>query len=194
MRIEIGPGVDPQPGYTHFVDARSDIAEKLNKIGKFYHLDFARDGLVPTFGKNVADRILAIHMLEHVGQDKQDFFFHQAKQVLKPGGVLEVHVPNFDAIVKLYQTWKDRKDLDKMMDHMQVILFGAGEGWHDKHRIAYNWQMLEHRFIRNGFNNVRNLTTTKEDRHTKGWRWAQKEAEKHLGACPPVSLIVEGQK
>lgn len=198
LNIEIGPGEDPQPGYNAFVEVRKDLETMLRKRGTFHHMDFQRDGLNPNkggFENNTADRILAIHMLEHVGRDKQAFFFKQCKRVLKPGGVLEVHVPNLDFIVKAYEVWRVKGRTDLLLDNLQVALFGAGEGHFHKHRIAYNAPMLRWMFEKFGFRNVKNLTTQKKDRHTIGWEWVQTEYKRHFHKqCPPFSLIMEGTK
>jgi len=194
MKIEIGPGEDPQRGYDTFVEIRGDLRDMLSKKGRYHQLNFAEVGLKP-FQDNVAERILSIHMLEHLGQDRQDFFFENCYRVLRPGGVLEVHVPNLDAISMAYQAWKKKEEIQHLMDGLQVIMFGAGDGEFAKHRIAYNIHTISRAFMRNGFKAVVDKTTKKSDRHTKGWAWAQNQVSGILGVpCPPFSLIAEGVK
>ena len=186
-KLELGPGNDPTPGYDYYADVYP--ADCVTHV-----LDFDKDGLSP-FEDNSLDEILAIHFLEHLPQNRQKYFFNICRKKLKPGGKLEVHVPNLETIFRAYECWKNLNKLEHMMDGLQIMLFGSqNKDRYSMHKAAYNWQTLEKMFFDSKFKNVKNLTGIKRDRHTNGWKWAVEMVRNNGGVSPDFSLIVEGYK
>jgi len=187
MRLELGPGNDPSPGFDYYVD--------IAPLDHVTHvLDFAKQGL-QGFEDNSLDEILAIHFLEHLPQGKQSYFFAECKRKLKVGGKLVVHVPNLETIFRAYECFKNNNQYDALMTELQSMLFGVHNGdVYSVHKIAYNWQILEKMFHNHGYEPVRNLTGIKKDRHTVGWEWVTKYIRDAGGVTPEFSLIVEGKK
>src|SRR5688572_17975173 len=51
---------------------------------------------------NSADIIYSAHMLEYFDRDEASFILLAWRRVLKPGGILRIAVPDFEAMARLY--------------------------------------------------------------------------------------------
>lgn len=86
-RIELGSGPFPTPGYIHIdVDPR---APELDVLAPSHRLPFP-DGW--------ADEVRAVHILEHVDPPLIPATLGEWRRALRVGGVLDIHVPNGDAL------------------------------------------------------------------------------------------------
>lgn len=89
------------PGFVH-VDL-CDMPHIDHKSG-IDHLPFFADGSV--------DLIYCSHALEYFDRDKAREVLKEWHRVLAPGGVLRLAVPNFEALIKVYN---QTKELDRVL-------------------------------------------------------------------------------
>ncbi len=94
--LEIGPGT---------VDAKSVVfpgADTLDGVvgNPTYKASWGKTAL--PIESETYDRVFASHVLEHVPWYRVKFALTEAHRILKPGGELEIYVPDFEAIVRSY--------------------------------------------------------------------------------------------
>ena len=86
MKIEIGAGRKPTPGYVHVDAVQMD------------GVDVVDDGrLLSTFEADVADEIFAHWFLEHVARHEVAPMLKRWQRVLKPGGKIRLVTNNHEA-------------------------------------------------------------------------------------------------
>ena len=83
---------------------------------------------LPMFHSNFADLLYASHLLEHVSHKHALATLHEWVRILKPGGILRIAVPDFDALIHVYQA--QGNDIRKI----QKPLMGAQD-------YAFNFHM-----------------------------------------------------
>lgn len=145
------------------------------------------------FENNSVDLIYCSHALEYFSKTEAEQVVGEWARVLKPGAMLRLAVPNFDALVTVYQMTGDlSKVLGPLYGEMEIqstegpqILF---------HKTAYNFESLRAVLELAGFGNV------------KKYRWQDsihKDYDDHSQAYFPhmdkengllVSLNVECEK
>jgi predicted SAM-dependent methyltransferase len=54
------------------------------------------------FHDDTVDAIYSSHTMEHISQDAVDFFFVDAKRILKPGAIMRISVPNTDLAINAF--------------------------------------------------------------------------------------------
>jgi predicted SAM-dependent methyltransferase len=178
-RIEIGGGPFPRPGYLH-VDVDADAR----------HLEAQAVAWALPFPSDWADEVLAIHALEHVHPRLLQRTLREWHRVLRPGGVVRVHVPNSPALMKAYLAAED--DARRWM--MSGALLGMYCGpdlrgpedlpTESDHQILFDRALLHTALEDAGFVALTDLTETVTDRHTEAWS----------EVVSRYSLVAEGRK
>jgi predicted SAM-dependent methyltransferase len=106
------------------------------------------------FEKNSAIEIYACHVLEHFCHDDVPRVLKRWYDVLQPGGVLRVSVPDIDRIVKIYlDNWQ----------HFQTpgnspwigLIYGGQSSQYDYHKTGFNFCWLKHILEGSGFSDCR---------------------------------------
>lgn len=92
IKLEIGCGYNPQPGFEH-LDVR-----KLPHVE--YVCDFAQEPL--PFEANTLEEILSNHSIEHISFRKLPFVLGEWFRTLKPGGRVFLRTPDLEFICKTY--------------------------------------------------------------------------------------------
>lgn len=87
------------------------------------------------FDDGVADEIYACHILEHINRHKVHSVLKEWIRVLKPGGILRIAVPNFEAIVEHYQ---EHRDLSVLMG----LLYGGQDSELNYHYVAFDFHLM----------------------------------------------------
>lgn len=113
------------------------------------------------------DFIFAAHVLEHVPWFKAEDALKEALRVLKPGGKIEIWVPNFQYLVDQYKNrqcgdpWRKHNPDDNPMTWLNGRLFtyGPAPNWH---LAAYDFAYLIYRLVNSGFENVMRLDRVNE--------------------------------
>lgn len=106
--------------------------------------------------------------------------------MLKPGGVLRLSVPDFDAIITRYEA------SGRQMEPILSVLLGSQSHPHDVHRSAFNSAWLDRKLREAGFREVRPWAPADADDHDFD-DWAERTAEID-GRPVPISLNLEGVK
>lgn len=175
LRVEIGAGTHPTPGYVH-VDA--------NRRSR--HLEHvARAGRLPFADGTVAE-ILAVHILEHVHPSRVDATLREWRRVLRPGGFVQIHVPNAATVFPAFLN----ASADQKWTLMVGIFGDTSVPWVDddttldvdRHQAVYDFGLLEHVLLGAGFDKAEDLSAEITDRHTAGWS--------DLGLVDRISLVV----
>lgn len=97
------------------------------------------------FDDNAAVRIESYHVIEHLGRHEAVRAVREWYRVLKPGGVLVIECPDFDATCREY--------LDGKADRIDNI-FGLQRFEGDSHRFGYNFARLQRLLTDCGFQSV----------------------------------------
>jgi len=96
IKLHLGCGKVKIPGFIHI-----DFAD-------YDHIDFKQSiGNLKQFSDNSVDLIYCCHAFEYFARDIADFVLQEWRRVLKPGGILRLAVPDFEAICKVYQKYGD---------------------------------------------------------------------------------------
>jgi predicted SAM-dependent methyltransferase len=167
MKIEIGAGTKPTPGYVH-VDA-----VVMDEV------DVVDDGrTLRTFADSVAEEIYAHWFLEHVARHEVRPMLEQWKRVLIPGGKIRVVTNNHEAhnrcLAEGQITWREWSYL------IYAVEGKRGYTVWDIHKCAWNEELLRQILERRGFVEVE-VTA----------QWKCRENDGRL-KCP--ALIAEGYK
>lgn len=181
LRIEIGGGRFPTPGYVHVdVDRRA------------LHLEYVAPAWKLPFVDHAAAEILAVHVLEHVHPGRVGTTLREWYRVLKPHGVLQVHVPNAPEIVNAFgsvtpsEKWALVAAFFGMYRDATVSSPDELDPRRDlpDHQAMYDLDLLRDVLFRAGFSTVEDVTDEVVDRHTLGW----------AALVPRLSLVVRARK
>jgi predicted SAM-dependent methyltransferase len=129
MKIEIGSGTKPRPGYVHVDTVAHDT------------VDVVDDGrTLATFEAGVADEIFAHWFLEHVARHEVAPMLARWMTVLRPGGVLGLVTNNHEAhnhcLASGAITWQEWSYLIYAVENKR------GYNVWDVHKCAWNAELL----------------------------------------------------
>lgn len=164
IKLNLGAGATELPGYIN-VDRKTG-GEVFPLSVDHWDESRAMTGRIPD---QSVDEIYASHVLEHFGHRQTLDVVKEWVRVLKPGGVLKVAVPNFDAIIHYYQTGTDER--------AEAYLMGGHVDADDRHGAIFNERKLRELFKLAGLTGV------------KRWKSEIKDC-----ASLPVSLNLMGVK
>lgn len=175
-RLEIGPGDRPLPGF-----------ETLNLVDDgFSSLVMDASHRLP-IGDDTYDLIYASHVLEHIAWYKTDSVLQEWLRILKPGGTVEIWVPDglkiCEALVAFERTGVDNTGLDgwyRLNPSRDPCLWAAGRiftyGDETGDRNHPNWhcalftpRYLQRALSRAGFREVHLLDRAQVRGYDHGW-------------------------
>lgn len=128
------------------------------------HIQYSKHGIdkLEMFEDNSADLIYCVGSFEYFDREEAPMVLKEWLRVLKPGGVLRLSVPDFEALVKVYQETGELKRMlgpifgrwpvkgtDKIVYHKTVYDFNSlktlleENNFVDVHR--YRWQDTIHK-------------------------------------------------
>lgn len=141
MKLHLGCGKRYIPGFLHI-----DLAN-------FPHIDYRRNvGDLSIFPANHVDLIYASHVLEYFDRQEAVGVLKEWFRVLKPGGTLRLAVPDFEALIKVYEM--DR-DLHKILGPLYGRLIVSGESnTIFYHKTVYDFDSLKTLLESVGFTDV----------------------------------------
>lgn len=163
LRIEIGSGEYPTPGYVH-VDA--------NRWGRQVEHVSAASAL--SFADASAEELLAVHILEHVHASSVLTTLREWRRVLRPGGFAQIHVPDAAMVFAAYldsppaSKWTVMIPIFGMTSHARQGRPGAVDL--ERHHVIYDFPLLERVLLDAGFDRVEDVSADVTDRHIEGWR------------------------
>jgi len=181
LRVELGGGPFPSPGYVHVdLDWR---ARHLEHRAPVWDLPF-REGDV--------DELLAVHVLEHVHPSQIARTLGEWSRVIRPGGLLEIHVPNGPAV---FEAFVHGPTATKWA--LMTAFFGYGTGprtvtsssdimlsQKPDHKVIFDFPLLAEVLHDSGFYDVEDFSETIIDRHTEAWE----------DVLPHMSLVVRARR
>ena len=141
-RANLGCGRYPLPGYIN-VDTRA--MPWIDRQGSLF--SYLRE-----VSASSLDSIHLAHVLEHLTYDEVGEFLELATFALRPGGLLEVAVPNMDAVMRMQKDDALADELKQLV--VQSTLWG-GRGYHDNyHMYAYSPESLSARLKAYNFEGI----------------------------------------
>jgi radical SAM superfamily enzyme YgiQ (UPF0313 family)/ubiquinone/menaquinone biosynthesis C-methylase UbiE len=151
MKIEIGCGEAPRPGYLH-IDIRQ--LPGVDIVAPAWDLPFDNSSVSAVYSR---------HVLEHFVKADGEKALREWLRVLQPGGELHLIVPNID--FHLHQ-W-----LEGDQEWAMAGFWGWQKHEHDVHKWGYTWNTLSTSLRKVGYREIQNLT---------GQPYSQEKDEKHL--------------
>jgi len=137
MKLHLGCGNKILKGYVN-VDIRPetgcDVIDDVELLDKF------KD--------NSADEIYACHVLEHFGRHEYMFVLQRWFDVLKPGGLIRISVPDLEAV--FYQYANKNFSLSQLMG----FIYGGQTYNENYHYVGFDFNTLKEDLELIGFRNI----------------------------------------
>jgi predicted SAM-dependent methyltransferase len=133
MKLHLGCGTKHIEGYIN-IDIRY-----LPGVDEVNNVKFLRN-----YKSNSVTEIYASHVLEHFGRWEYKNVLKRWFEILEPGGVLKLAVPDFESITDYYNRTKDLKSLIGMM-------YGGQDYDENFHHIIFDFNTLSKDLIEIGF-------------------------------------------
>jgi SAM-dependent methyltransferase len=138
-RLHLGCGNIKLPGFCN-VDALETIAvDVIDDIRKLHR-----------FPNGSVQEIYACHVLEHFGHDEIQPILSRWLQILQPGGVLRISVPDIDRIVRIYH--KNFKHFHTKGHSPWIgLIYGGQSTPYDYHKTGFNACWLSYQLEQCGY-------------------------------------------
>ena len=163
IKLNLGCASRLLPGYINIdMDSIEDIKKRYPNIEIFNNSEIKflqSSALSLPFEDSSVDEVRADALLEHFSFLEEPKFFYETKRVLKPGGILQFSVPDFEYTVKMWlkaeDNWKDfyRNDEEAIKQehwfgqysysmhsrwgYLTAAIFGPQNGEGQYHKNAY---------------------------------------------------------
>ena len=98
--LNVGAGRFRHSHWTNLDLKESDLS--INWIGDDINHNLLSNTKIP-LEDNSLDAIYASHIIEHLPQNSVEYFFKDAKRLLKSGGIMRISVPNTDLAISAFQ-------------------------------------------------------------------------------------------
>lgn len=182
MKLHLGCGARYIRGFAHI-----DLAD-------YTHIDYKRDvSDLSVFADESVELIYSSHTLEYFDRLEVRDTLREWHRVLKKGGILRVAVPDFEALIKIYEQYKDLNKIVGPLYGRMTIRTPEGEKT-IYHKTVYDFESLKEILESSGFKNI----------HRYDWRETiHKEYDDFSQAYIPhmdkehgmlISLNVEAEK
>ncbi|MDP9074933.1 MAG: methyltransferase domain-containing protein [Actinomycetota bacterium] len=162
LRVEIGGGPFPSPGYLHVDADRS--SRHLEHVAPAWQLPFP--------DASVAE-LLAIHVLEHVHPSQVERTLREWRRVLEPDGFAEIHVPNAATVFAAFLNTTGPRKWDLLIPIFGMTADPASQDSPSaelaRHHVIYDFDLLRQALLAAGFDQVSDVSEQVTDRHTEGW-------------------------
>lgn len=136
MKLHLGCGKRHIPGYIH-IDAVD--YPHIDHVATIDNLSFIAD--------NSVEVIYTCHVLEHFKRRDVVRVLREWHRVLKPGGILRTSVPDFSALVEIYQRTGD-------LSLVIGPLFGRQDYLYNIHYNVFDFASLRHDLEAAGYTRV----------------------------------------
>lgn len=136
IKLHLGCGTKHIDGYTN-IDVRY-----LPGVDEVNNIKFLRN-----YKANSVDIIYACHVLEHFSRWEYKTVLNRWFELLKPGGILRLAVPNFSAICSHYVK---NGDLPTIMG----LLYGGQDYDENYHYTTFDYNSINNDLTQIGFSNI----------------------------------------
>lgn len=160
-KLEIGSGMNPHPGYEH-MDIRADLP----------HIEHVHDIYKPLpFAEETFDEILSWSVIEHISWRNVREVISNWKNVLKPGGKLELWVPDLEYLCTMYKEGQTDEHLDKAyiqtaqmaLGHYSpaiwamIKIYGGQDYRENFHSAMYDWDTMNKLLLTIGLHRIERI-------------------------------------
>jgi len=151
--LEIGPGPNP-------VHPSWDTLDAVDRPGVTFRAEWGAEPIPAD--DDTYDLVYASHVLEHVPWFQTRHALRETFRVLKPGGAVEIWVPDFRKIVAGYvesccrDNWRKHNPAGDPMLWVngRIFTYGPGANWH---RACFDFDWLVKSLETAGFTDCRRL-------------------------------------
>ena len=143
LQLHLGCGKRYIPGFVHI-----DLVD-LPHIDHRCSID-----KLPMFADDSVDLIYCSHALQYFDRMQAPDVLREWRRVLKPGGILRLAVPDFNALVSVYERTGNLDEILGPLYGRRMVITEEG----DKvfyHRTAYDYRSLEDLCLQSGFRSFR---------------------------------------
>jgi predicted SAM-dependent methyltransferase len=178
LKLNLGCASSLLEGYVNIdMDSLESIKRRYPNIKIAEDLDFQQCNILNLpYSDNVVDEIRADSILEHMSFLEEPLFFYETRRVLKPGGLINISIPDFDDIVRKWteskDDWKDffKNDDDSIKQehwfgnysystknkwgYLTAGIFGTQNGIGQFHKNAYTVPKIKAIFNKLNFYNI----------------------------------------
>ena len=168
MKLNIGCGNVPLKGYYnvdkyYYPGSDNPLLDK-NEVANWQDTEeqswVEGDAVDLRFADNTFDEVIMIHCLEHLSMEEGNLAIKEAHRVLKPGGILEIEVPDLTKACELFLQVHVTETGDNQPWHRVMgLLYGTtgsdGEG--QFHLCGYSKEYLKFKFEERGLKNIEEI-------------------------------------
>ncbi len=141
LKLHLGCGKRYLKGYIHL-----DLSD-------YPHIDYKHDAkTLPMFKNNSVSLIYASHTLEYFDRIEAAQVLNEWFRVLKAGGILRLAVPNIEALIEIYLTYKD---LGLILGPLYGKMQSPGMETAIYHKTVYDYNSLSGLLKTAGFKDIR---------------------------------------
>jgi len=141
MKLEIGCGQRPTPGYIH------------NDLNAFEGVDIVGSPWDLDLDDNSLDEVLALGVIEHLTYEQVSETFRNVKRMLKSGGIFVFDVPDIPIWCEYVVNFFRGEEIPFEIDHVFATLYGWQRWPGDEHKSGWYSEKLEEYLTNCGFNN-----------------------------------------
>ena len=153
MKLEIGPG--PKKISSEWITVgdfeRPNVVDHVCLWGK--------DPL--PFNDSTFNYIYSSHCLEHVPWYQVDFAISECFRVMKPNGIIEIHVPNLEYLIECYNekklgdTWKKHNNREHYVSWFASRMISYGPTSSNHHKSCFDYEYLSYLLSKHGFKYIK---------------------------------------
>jgi len=140
LKINVGSGPYPLEGFIN-VDLYYPAQRADNAVA------------LATFEANSADEIMASHILEHLGVHEAPIALARWHEVLQPGGLITVKVPNIVLTIRRWLEYYEAND-PRLWGFRSQGLWGTQVHPGEHHRWGYDERLLRQLLAQTGFEDI----------------------------------------
>ena len=139
MKLEIGSGQRPTPGYLH------------NDMNDFPGIDIVGNPWEISLEDNSLEEALALGVMEHLTYGQFDLCLANIHRMLKPDGKFYFDVPDIVVWCRYVVDYFEGKEIPFTIDHVFSTLYGWQRWPGDEHKSGWYMKKLEEALDKAGF-------------------------------------------